>query len=225
MGCSASVALVQKNSLSVGNNKRIFYDRFRHPDINISDEDKNIIKSQWQILSANITGNGIAVFINLFKQYPEIKELFRCEDVEDEYLERNDKLREHAIRFMKAVGTAVESIDDLETSMSKSLLNLGKRHLEFTGFRPVYFEEFYKAISKVWNIVLGSGYTPVSAEAWRQVLVFILEHLKKGYHLASLEVVTAGAIKKVGDVENTIMSQTRTENKVSERRFSAPLEK
>ena len=113
---------------------------------------------------------------------------------------------------MQAVGTAVESIDDLETSMSGSLLNLGKKHVEFTGFKPVYFEEFYKAISKVWHEVLGPGYTKESAEAWCHVLVFILETLKKGYHLACLETVTAGALDKVRETEIKIVSKNGSES-------------
>ena len=81
MGCTASVALVSKNSVTLGKDERIFYDRFRQSDVSFSDKDKNIIKTQWLKLSSNLTENGIAVFLNLFKQYPEIKELFRCEEV------------------------------------------------------------------------------------------------------------------------------------------------
>lgn len=199
--------MLRNKSLSLKHETRIFYDRSQ-PDISacISDEEKDIIKSQWQILSANSTTNGIAVFVSLFKQYSEIKELFGCAEAEEEYLERNDKLREHAIRFMKAVGDAVESIDDLENAMSTSLLNLGKRHLELTGFKPIYFEEFYKAIASVWDNVLSSSYTPVSVEAWRHILVFILDNLKKGYHLASLEEVHADAIERIIETENKILS-------------------
>ena len=207
MGCTSSVALASKNSETLRKDKRVFYDRFRQPDVTLSDKDKDIIKTQWRQLSSNLTENGIAVFLNLFKQYPEIKEVFRCDEVEDKYLERNPKFKEHAIGFMQQVDMAVGSIDDLKTCMSGSLLNLGKRHVEFTGFKPVYFEEFYKAISKVWTEVLAQEYTKESEDAWRHLFVFILETLKKGYHLACLEAVTASAIDKVGETENKILSK------------------
>ena len=215
MGCTASIALINKNSKALKNDGRVFYDRFHQPEVKLSrlsDGDKDIIKSQWGKLSCNLTENGISVFLNLFKQYPEIKELFRCEEVEDEYLEINSKFKGHAVRFMQKVDTAVENIDDLETYMSGPLLNLGKRHVEFTGFKPVYFEEFYKAISKVWMEVLEQGYTKESEDAWRHLFVFILETLKKGYHLACLETVTAGAIDRAEETEIKFLARKSDES-------------
>ena len=202
MGCTASLAFVHKKSLSLKAEKRVFFDRFREPDITISDKEKYIIKSQWKTLSTDIIGTGSAVFLRLFKQYPEIKQVFHCDEVEDECLPRNGEFKQHAIRFMQAVGTAVESIDDLETSMSNSLLALGKKHFNFTGFKPAYFEAFHDAILTVWTDVLGSSYTSECADAWSHVFVFILEKLKKGYHLASIETVTAGALAKETVKEN-----------------------
>ena len=207
MGCTTSLELKNESTGSLKDEKKVFFDRFREPDIFIPESEKTIIKAQWEVLSKDRKGNGTAVFLKIFKQYPEIKELFRCNDVDYTLLEENAEFRAHAIRFMQAMGTAVESIDDLETSMSKSLVSLGKQHVSFTGFKPIYFEAFYDAISSVWRDVLGSDFTPESAEAWCHVMVFILETLKKGYHLASLETVTASALEKVCETERNILSK------------------
>ena len=207
MGCATSQDLMNKNSVSSKEEKRIFYDRFREPDIIIPESEKAIIKAQWPLLSKDVKGNGSAVFMKIFKQYPEIKNLFRCNGVDDMQLPENAEFKAHAIRFMQAVGTAVDSIDDLDTSMSRTLLSLGKQHVNFTGFKPIYFEAFYDAISTVWKDVLGSDYTVQSADAWSHVLVFIMETLKKGYHLASLEAVTANVLAKVSETESQFYSR------------------
>ena len=191
MGCTTSLSFVPK-SVKSGKKKRprVFVDRFREPDIVISDKEKAIIKRQWKVLSANTNEYGVAVFLKIFLNHPEIKELFPYKDMEKDKLLLNSAFKHHASRFMHAVGAAVTNIDDLETAMSSTFLNLGKQHFYCTGFKPIYFEIFYHAIVKVWKDALGVCYTNDCADAWSHVLVFMMEKLKKGYHLASIEQVT-----------------------------------
>ena len=190
MGCTTSLAIVSKNSVALKKDEEIMFDRFRQPDIVISQEEKVLIKRQWKVLSADMKATGAAVFMKIFRAYPEIKQQFPYGDTDTNNLPMNSELRGHAFRFMQAVGATVENIDELDSSMSEALMTLGKQHVKFTGFKPYYIQAFYDAILEVWREVLGVYYTPACADAWSHLLLFMMEKLKKGYHLASLEATT-----------------------------------
>lgn len=190
MGCATSLSCKPRDKTGRKKKSRVFIDRFREPDIIISEKEKAIIKRQWKSLSIDMKEMGIAVFLRIFRDNPEIKQLFPYKDKDKEQLLKTSGFKHHATRFMHTVGTGVANIDDLEKTMTLPLLNLGKQHFRCTGFKPIYFEIFYHAIVKVWKEKLGLCYTAESEKAWRQVLVFIMEKLKKGYHLASIEQVT-----------------------------------
>ena len=176
---------------------RVFFDRFREPDIVISEKQKIIIRRTWKVLSADMKDTGIAVFLRIFNDNPEIKQLFPYRDKEIHQLLHTSEFKRHASRFMHAVGMGVANLDELEKSMSPTLLTLGKQHYTCVGFRPIYFEIFYRAIVKVFREKLGLCYTAECEEAWCLVLVFMMEKLKKGYHLASIEQVTMTQEKPV----------------------------
>ena len=177
MGCSPSRGLDNRNSTTGRRDKIIFSESFR-------DQEKTIIKQQWRVLSPDMKEIGAKVFLEIFKKYPEVKQLFPCRNIADEQLMSSKVFKGHAYVFMQAIGAVVENIDDVEKAMSNALIFLGKQHVTFTGVHQVYFDEFTSVISNVWREKLGSSYTPESAKAWRHVFVYIMGKLKKGYHLA-----------------------------------------
>ena len=162
---------------SSSRNKNAFYENFH-------DQEKIIVKQQWKVLSADIKELGTTVFLQIFKEHPEIKQLFSCRNIDDDELLSNTEFRGHAFVFMQAIGSVVENIDDVENAMSNALIFLGKQHVMFTGVDQIYFDEFTAVISKVWKEKLGPTFTPESAKAWRHVFMYIMEKLKKGYRLA-----------------------------------------
>ena len=182
----------RKNTLPVRKDTPAFTDRFREPDIIISEEEKSIIRRQWKVLSLDMKGTGSTIFLRIFEEHPEIKQLFSYTNVGDELLPKSSRLSTHAYRFMQVIGTVVDNIDEIEVKVAGALLALGKQHIHFTGFKPLYIQAFYDAILHVWKEVLGVEFTLECAIAWGHVLILIMEKLKKGYHLASLEMVTKG---------------------------------
>ena len=212
MGCSMSGTHPKANSDILKQEKRVFFDRFQMPDVIITEEEKAIIKSQWRILYTDMTRNGMAVFLRIFERYPEIKELFDYNGMDEETLQKHEKFKAHATKFMQAFAVVIDNIDDIETAMSNELLALGKKHIYYTGFRPVYFEAYYDAMLTVWCEVLGRKYTKESANAWSHMLIFMLEKLKKGYHLASIEAVTLTdvAFEKGIETDNLTKSDEQT---------------
>ena len=187
MGCTASYACSDIKCVSIKTYSPVISNQDRETAGIVSEEEKTILKRQWKVLSSDIKRHGTDVFLQLFKLNPEMKQLFPFRNIDDNELINNVQFRSHGIRFMQTIGAVVENIENLDMSMTEPLVTLGKQHTQFKNFNVMYFEAFYGAISAVWRNVLGVSYTPSCADAWSHVLVFIMNNLKQGHHLASLE--------------------------------------
>ena len=182
-----AMSVKKTNQMSVKKNNNEAPKAISPPGIDISEEEKEIIKRQWKVLSSDMKATGTAVFMHIFREQPEIKQQFSYREVDDKSLPMSLELRGHAFRFMQAVGATIENIDDLENTMTEALLTLGKHHVTLTGFKPIYIRTFYSAILKVWQEILGVHYTPKCADAWGRVLTFIMDKLEQGYYMAAKE--------------------------------------
>ena len=168
MGCSPS------QGLDNGTDKTRFCESF-------SDQEKTIVKQQWSTLSPDTKEIGAKVFLEIFRKYPEVKQMFPFRNIADDDMMSSMVFKGHTLIFMQAIGAVVENIDDVDNAMSSALIFLGKQHVTFTGMDQVYFDEFTSVISNVWREKLGPSYTTESAKAWRHVFVYIMGKLKKGY--------------------------------------------
>ena len=187
MGCTQSFPFLETTSIKANTSVDDCKTLPIQDETGIGEAEKIIIRRQWRVLSADIKETGTAVFLELFKLNPEMKQLFPFRHMNDEDLLDDARFRQHGIRFMQAINAMVENIDDLESSMTDSLLVLGKQHINFMGFKSEYFETFHDAISNVWRKVLGARYSPACAEAWRHIILFIMDTLKRGHYLALIE--------------------------------------
>ena len=186
----ADLSAKRTKPMSVKKNNNVDPDATIRPCIEISEDEKEIIKRQWKVLSSDMKATGTAVFMQIFKEQPEIKQHFSYKDVDDKHLPMSSELRGHAFRFMQAVGATIENIDDLEISMSEALLTLGAQHVKFTGFKPIYIRTFHSAILTVWRNIFGVHLSPKSADAWNKVLEFIMDKLEEGYNTAVNDVTS-----------------------------------
>ena len=50
---------------------------------------------------------------------------------------------------MQAVGAIVDNIDNYAEAVSPLLNELGRRHTQFKGFKPIYFNDFQDSIMEV----------------------------------------------------------------------------
>ncbi len=64
----------------------------------LSDSQKYAIRSTWKLIEKDVTNNGIAVFLRIFDQNPEIKQLFSFKDVWGDALLEHPKFKGHAER-------------------------------------------------------------------------------------------------------------------------------
>ena len=201
MGCTSSLALGSTKRIAEKNKHQV--NIFHGPGTVIPDDERLIIKRQWKVLSNDMKGLGCAVFMQIFKDFPEVKQLFPCRDVETDKLLSCVQFKGHAFRFMQAVAAVVDNIDDLDKNMSVALVGLGEQHVGIKGIKPAYFDGFYLALCKVWKARLGWRYKLECATAWNRVFAYIMDRLKEGYN-SVLENRTAGEM--VGATSNPSFS-------------------
>ena len=130
MGCSASVDIVNNHKASTDEGKCVLVDRFWEPNIVISEEEKAILKAQWPHFATDRQGHGSAVFLKIFQNFPEMKQVFGIENVDTDSLKHNEIVLNQGLRVMHTIGAAINSIDDQleEETLSQGLLSLGKLH-------------------------------------------------------------------------------------------------
>ncbi len=60
-----------------------------------------LIHHTWRHLEADMTGVGMKVFLRIFEQKPEVKDLFPFRDCYGEELSEHSAFRDHAYRFVE----------------------------------------------------------------------------------------------------------------------------
>ena len=188
MGCTNSV-LYNKHSLkSISPNKdqlksRIIFTLKCPTDLTLTES--KIVQQTWPSLAKDLQGNGLQLFLRIFEICPEIKFLFHVENVRHSQLARNTTIKAHGKRFINVIGSAVNSLEDIDqedNTLYKFLFNLGQQHQNFSGFKTEYFEIFYEALMCQWEHCMGDGFTPEVANAWSHLFVLLLGKLKEGYN-------------------------------------------
>ncbi|XP_077977153.1 neuroglobin-1-like [Glandiceps talaboti] len=173
MGCSASAQTKSHKKISANGQTEFFTERQRR-----------IVRKTWRALANDMTGNGTKVFLWIFETNPKVKQLFPCRDKEGDDLLKDMDFKGHASRFMQSVGAAVDNVDSLDTSLAPLLLNLGKSHINFRGFKSDYFDIFTTAMLHVWEQELQDRFTPEVKEAWNMVFDYMMSKMKDGFTLA-----------------------------------------
>ena len=142
---------------------------------------KHVINKTWKYLANDLTGNGSKVFLKIFQLEPKIKQMFPCSDIDGEELLRNINFKGHASRFMQAVGAVVDNMDDPERELATLLMDLGRQHRHYEGFKPEYFNIFLQALVCVWEQELGKKFTVDARDAWNVVFTLIVDDMKDGF--------------------------------------------
>ena len=145
----------------------------------VDDDEKALIRNTWKVLAVDLTGIGKQVFLKIFEMQPSVKQLFPFRHVWGDSLIGHPQFQAHVVRFMLAVGQAVEHMDDL-SAIGRSLYQLGKGHTQHKGFTVGYFDAFLASMLFVWQQELKMS--TETAEAWRKLMEFVLDRLKTGYN-------------------------------------------
>ena len=185
MGCTNSMTVV-KSSYSIGTTMtpRLTV-TLASSKYDLNDDEKRIIQSTWDIMTKDLSENGLQIFLRIFETCPETKALFQVENVRLSELARNQVIKGHGTRFMNAIGAAVNCLNETNGKPNKLrevLYVLGQQHKNYSGFKPEYFEVFYKALIWRWEFCIKEGFTSQVLDLWTRVFLYIMDGLKEGYY-------------------------------------------
>lgn len=133
---------------------------------------------------------GTRVFLRIFQLAPEARQLFTgLGDLNSPVdLLSSSLFGRHAARFMTAVDLVVNNIDTLDIVVTPTLIQLGRRHLDFPGFSLHYINAFQKAMDDIWRSDLGwYAYRGETRRAWLKLFHFITSCITEGYYYAAIE--------------------------------------
>jgi len=145
MGCATSVVSKSKDPITDVK----LPDDVSPPSVVLTEQHKKVIVKNWQILSSDLSGRGARIFFLIFGRNPLIKSIFSFGHLDGEDLMSDQRFKDHAFRFMQAVGVVVDNIENYDESLTPLLNDLGRRHTQFKGFKPIYFNDFQDSILEV----------------------------------------------------------------------------
>ena len=149
-----------------------------------TDYQKVLLRKTWVFLEEDAQEKGIRVFARIFYLCPSAKQLFPFRNKEGEELLRHPLFRGHGMRFMKAVGGTIHNIDTLDLIVMPNLIQLGKSHINFTGFTLDHLDVFVEAMDYVWAMELGKYYNAETRSTWQILFNLIVSKLAEGYNAA-----------------------------------------
>lgn len=118
-------------------------------EIVLTEQQKSIIIKNWRVVSGDLIGRGSRIFQLIFARNPRLRVLFSCGHLHGEELVNDARFKGHALRFMQAVGAVVDNLDNYNEVLSPLLNDLGRKHVSFKGFKPIYFNDFQESIMQV----------------------------------------------------------------------------
>jgi hemoglobin-like flavoprotein len=183
MGCSSSIPKPNTECKGFVEIKEELQENFG-TQTGLTEAEKIIVKSTWKYMTTDIANNGLQIFLRIFDVCPEAKELFKVENVRHSELARNPLLKVHGARFMNGIAAAIDSLNETngyQDELGNILFVLGQRHKNSSGFRPEYFEVFYKALMWRWEFCMGEYFTAEVSKTWSHVFLYMMEKLKEGY--------------------------------------------
>jgi hemoglobin-like flavoprotein len=130
----------------------------------ITPEQKAIVEETWAKAAAlGAETVGVLLFKQIFEIAPEALMLFSFKDEPDLY--ESEKLKNHGIKVVTTVGSAVSLLDDLE-KLVPILTGLGKKHVNY-GVHPAHYAVVGQALLQTLAAGLGeNSFTPQAKEAW-----------------------------------------------------------
>ncbi|XP_045188418.2 globin C, coelomic-like [Mercenaria mercenaria] len=183
MGCTNSVKVSKTSCSNIETDQPTLTIKLG-PQMDLTENEKRIVKSTWHHMTKDISENGLRVFLRIFETCPETKELFHVENSQHIELTRNQVIRGHGARFISAIWAAVNCLDesgDKQEKLREVLFVLGQQHKDYSGFKAEYSEIFYDALMWQWELCIGDNFTSEVSDTWSHVFVYMMENLKEGY--------------------------------------------
>ncbi|PVD25643.1 hypothetical protein C0Q70_13302 [Pomacea canaliculata] len=157
----------------------------------LSPAEVQMVQQTWRVLSKDLAGLGVAVFINFFETEPDLKMMFpkivRLNEVSQlEWYVDRDMLQRHAVTVMEGLGAAVESLEDSQF-LNSVLMALGQTHAK-RNMKPTMLKRLWPSLDVGLKTMLGERYTPEVTEAWRKLYNYICLQMRRGMENPDLPV-------------------------------------
>ncbi|KAL3908155.1 MAG: hypothetical protein SGILL_008592, partial [Bacillariaceae sp.] len=138
---------------------------------------------------------GILLFQNVFDLCPESKLLFGFPENIDPFsgkLLENKRFLSHANFLLSMIGKTVALLGENNEELTKSLLELGKKHVTY-GVKSEFFPYMTKSIIIMMKKMLGAEFTPTDEQAWQDIMSVLIADMVRGQR--SLDIGLAAAHK------------------------------
>ena len=143
------------------------------------------VENSWYLISGKIGEVGLRFFLEMFKENPELVELFPFGDDSVSVtglLRVNDRtkahVRAHAIAVMRVVGTCVAGLTKIEDLIPR-LRSVGATH-KTVGVQPHHYDILYKHLVKAIRDEVGpDNWDQETEDAWEQAFLSISDMIKR----------------------------------------------
>ena len=152
-----------------------------HDDGFLTAKEQDLVVQTWTVLSSDIIGNGVKVFIRINELEPQIVQAFPFRSLTGDALLKSPLFRGHASRFMKAVEVTMDNLGALEVIVIPNLIHLGRQHTRIRGFKVEYLQIFQTAMIDIWSIELGKQFKGDTRKGWVKIFNMITTNVLKGY--------------------------------------------
>jgi len=150
MGCATSIVSRPKDKEATKDSKFGDDILLSSPQaVVLTVQHKQVLVENWKILSSDLSGRGSRIFAQIFSRNPLIKTIFSFGHLDGDELQSDPRFKGHAFRFMQAMGIVIDNIDNYSEALTPLLNDLGRKHTQFKGFKPIYFNEFQDSILEV----------------------------------------------------------------------------
>ncbi|KAL9952372.1 hypothetical protein ACROYT_G039622 [Oculina patagonica] len=147
----------------------------------ITQQQITLVQDTWKLVNGDLEQVGLEFYIRLFKENPEVLQLFSFRDVDnsDEDAMRTDtRLKRQGLVTMQHVDLAVASLNDLG-SIVPALKDLGARHTMYK-VEEHHFAPVGAALLDTLDKGLGEKFTTEVKEAWTVVYGIVADTMKAG---------------------------------------------
>ena len=148
----------------------------------LSPEQKQSIRTSWEVLQKNKEALGKQIFLKIFEEKPQLKDLFSFRYAWGDSLINHPDFKAHANRFMSIIQQGVQNLDFLDRDFTPILLTLGGRHTKFEGFEVSNFQLFERAILFILKREIKADFVGATERNWIMFVRYIMKNLQEGYN-------------------------------------------
>ncbi|KAH9515776.1 hypothetical protein Btru_011982 [Bulinus truncatus] len=150
-------------------------------DYYITPEEKQIIRTSWQVVATDLPGVGLFIFSRLFDLEFDLQKLFKrllTKTETGQYVLDTTRLEGHAVNVLKRFSVVVENLDN-NTALTTTLIALGEVHSGY-NVRPDMLPLLWPPIRDGFKYALQDDFTVSVELAWKHLYDFISCHIAEG---------------------------------------------